>query len=174
MSVQWFVMRDLRRPNAKVPTYKQLEGMGIEVFTPLLRRQNSKQEWVESPLVYGLFFVHDTREHLDPIVDKIPTLQYRFLPKRQHEPMVVPNTDMERFICAVNSTGSPHYYLPEEVSPQMYGRKIRMVGGSLHGLEGRLLTKRGSKTKRLLVELPGFLSVSVEVNPDYIQFLKEK
>lgn len=174
MSVQWFVMCDLKRPNAKIPTYKQLEDMGIEVFTPLLRRQNSRQEWVETPLIYGLLFVHNTREHLDPIVDKILTLQYRFLPKRQHEPMVVSDTAMERFICAVNSTGSPHYYLPEEVTLQMCGRKIRMVGGPIHGYEGRLLTRRGSKTKRLLVELPGFLSVSVEVAPDYIQFLKEE
>ena len=31
----WFVMRDLKRPNAKLPAYIQLEQEGIEVFTPL-------------------------------------------------------------------------------------------------------------------------------------------
>lgn len=88
--------------------------------------------------------------------------------------MVVSNADMECFICAVNSTGSPHYYLPEEVTSQMFDCRIRMVGDSLHGYDGRLLTKCDSKNKRLQVELPGLLSVSVEVTPDYIQFLKEE
>jgi hypothetical protein len=51
----------------------------------------------------------------------------------------------------------------------MYGRKIRIVGGPLNGYEGSLLTTRGSKVKRLLVELKGFLAVGVEVDPEYIQ-----
>lgn len=53
----------------------------------------------------------------------------------------------------------------------MCGRHIRIVGGSLDGYEGKLLTVRGSKTKRLLVELPEFFSVGVEVNPEYIRLL---
>lgn len=33
--MHWFVMRDLKRPNAKEPAYKQLGELSIEVFTPL-------------------------------------------------------------------------------------------------------------------------------------------
>lgn len=32
---QWFVMRDLKRANAKLPAYKQLEEAGFRVFTPM-------------------------------------------------------------------------------------------------------------------------------------------
>ena len=81
------------------------------------------------------------------------------------------DTDMERFIRAVDATESPRYYLPEEITPTMYGRKIRIEGGPLSGYEGRLLTTRGSKVKRLLVELEGFLAVGVEVDPEYIQLI---
>lgn len=169
---QWFVMRDLKRPNAKVLAYKFLESIGIEVFTPLTRHFNKNREWEEKPLIHGLLFVHETRDTLDPIVDKLPTLQYRYLPKKRQEPMVVPDADMERFIRAVNATDTPRYYLPEEITPEMCGRKIRVVGGVLDGYEGSLLKIRGSKVKRLLVRLAGFLAVGVEVNPDYIQLLK--
>ncbi len=56
----------------------------------------------------------------------------------------------------------------------MYGRKIRIEGGPLSGYEGRLLTTRGSKVKRLLVELEGFLAVGVEVDPVvYTTYLTE-
>lgn len=31
----WFVLRDLTRPNAKRPAYRLLEEKGIEIFTPM-------------------------------------------------------------------------------------------------------------------------------------------
>ena len=33
---QWFVMRDLKRRNAKLPAYQQLADSGMEVFTPMM------------------------------------------------------------------------------------------------------------------------------------------
>lgn len=118
-----------------------------------------------------LLFVHEARTNLDLAVEKIPTLQYRWLRNTWREPMTVTDKDMKRFIKAVSSTEFPQYYLPEEVTPEMYRRRIRIVGGTLDGYEGRLLTTRGSKVKRLLVELKGFLAVGVEVNPEYIKLL---
>lgn len=85
--------------------------------------------------------------------------------------MTVREADMERFIRAVNASDDLTYYLPGELTPAMYGRSIRIVGGSLDGYEGKLLTVRGSRVKRLLVELQGFFSVGVKVEPEYIQLL---
>ena len=85
--------------------------------------------------------------------------------------MTVPDTDMERFILAVCIAESPRYYTPEEVTPTMCRRKVRIVGSPLDGYVGYLLTIRGSKVRRLLVEVKGLLAVGVEVTPEYIQFL---
>ena len=114
----------------------------------------------------------ETQSKLDAVVEKTPTLQYRWLRNTWREPMTVADTDMERFINAVNASEFPQYYLPEEVTPAMYGRKIRIIGGTLDGYEGRLMTTRGSKVKRLLVELKGFLAVGVDVNPEYIRIVR--
>lgn len=171
---QWFVMRDLKRPNALLPAYKQLAAARMEVFTPmkwLLKTKNGRSVRMEVPFLSDLLFVYGTRSELDPIVDKMPTLQYRFQKGHGYkEPMVVPDVDMERFVHAVRTSENPKYYLPDELTPVMYGRKVHIVGGPLDGYDGRLLSVRGSKVKRLLVELPHFLSVSVEVNPDYVRF----
>lgn len=167
-------MRDLTRANTSQPAYKRLEEKRFNVFTPMkwqLKTQKGKKIREEVPFLHDLLFVCDTRTNLDPFVEKIPTLQYRWLCNTYREPMTVPEADMERFIQAVKSSESPRYYLPEEIKPEMYKRKIRIVGGPLDNYEGHLLTTRGSKVKRLLVELPNFLSVSVEVNPEYIQLL---
>lgn len=109
----WFVLRDLTRPNAKRPAYRLLEEKGIEVFTPMrwqLVERKGKRIREEVPLLHDL-------------------------------------------------------------TPAMYGRMIRIEGGPLDGYEGRLLSIRGARVKRLIVEIPGLLVAAVEVDPEYIRLL---
>ena len=42
--MHWYVMRDLKRPNAKLPAYKQLSDEHLEVFTstPTEKKLGSK------------------------------------------------------------------------------------------------------------------------------------
>lgn len=170
----WFVLRDLKRVNAKLPAYKVLEDKQITVFTPMTWRltlERGKKVRREVPCVPDLLFARGTREELDPIIGTIPTLQYRWLRNTYRLPMTVPDADMDRFIHAVTHSESPKYYLPEEITPEMHGRRITIVGGPLDGYSGILLTTRGSKVKRLLVELQNLLAVGVEVSPEYIRFV---
>ena len=172
--VCWFVLRDLKRANAKCRAYQLFEEKNIEMFTPMKWRLSTvkgKQVRKEVPCISDLLFVHDTREKLDPIIEENLTVQYRWVRHKYREPMVVSDADMERFIHAVSTSASPKYYLPEEITPEMLNRPIRIVGGPLDGYEGTLVTTRGSKVKRLMVALPSLLSVAVEVNPEYIQFI---
>ena len=113
---------------------------------------------------------------LDPIVEKIDLLQYRFVRGgRQYEAMTVRDEAMEQFIRATKEAKSIEYYATEEVSPLLYGKKIRIVGGRLDGLQGRLMSRRGSKTKRIILDLEECsLSAAVEVEAEYIQIIKEQ
>lgn len=174
---KWFAMRDLKPRHAKLPAYKMFADLKIRYFTPMEHRLviiNGKRVAQEVPYMQDLLFVEGTREFLDPIVENTPKLQYRYKLGMQHTPIIVPNADMERFIRAVSSTESPRYYRPEEVTPEMLSRHIRIIGGPLDGYEGTLVTTRGSKVKRLLVELPSLLAAAVEVQPEYIQLLPAK
>lgn len=127
--MRWYVMRDLKRTNAKVPAYKLLKGMKMEVFVPMkwhLVTRKGIRIREEVPFIQDLLFVHETQNNLDAVVEKTPTLQYRWLRGTWREPMTVADRDMERFIRAVDATESPRYYLPEEITPTMYGRKIAL------------------------------------------------
>lgn len=142
----WFVLRDLTRPNAKRPAYRLLEEKGIEVFTPMrwqLVERKGKRIREEVPLLHDLLFAHTTRTCMDSIVEEISTLQYRYLRGGYRKPMTVGHAEMNRFIRAVHSDDSPRYFLVEELTPAMYGRMIRIEGGPLDGYEGRLLSIRG-------------------------------
>ena len=171
----WFVLRDLTRSNAKRPGYLLMEELGMRFFTPMRQKsvvRNGRKTWIEVPFMHDLLFVYASRAEMDPIVEKSSTLQYRFVRGGWQEAMTVPTEDMERFIHAVKCSTSPRYFRPDEITPEMYGKRVRIVGGVMDGYEGPLLSLRGSKVKRLLVELPNQLTAAVEVQPDLIEVLK--
>ena len=177
---RWYVLRDLARPNAKKPAYKQLQEMPEMadcVFVPLKQHvftEFGKRVVRFVPYMPDLVFVHKSKEELDPIVRKIELLQYRYVRGgKQFEAMSVRAEDFEKFRGAVEQTDNVEYYSYEEVSPQLYGKQIRIIGGRLNGFEGRLMSKRGSKFKRLLVDLRECnLSAAIQVESDFIQLLK--
>ena len=171
---QWFVMRDLTRPNAKLPAYKLLDGLNIRTFTPMvwkLMLNHGKRERRQLPFIHDLLFVYASRAELDSVVETTPMLQYRYLRGGYKVPMTVRAADMQRFMHAVRFSSSPQYYRPDEVTPSMRNRRIRIIGGNLDGYEGSLITTRGSKVKRLLVEIPMLLAATVEVETEFIQLL---
>lgn len=171
----WYVMRDLKRRSARVLAFSELSEAGLEVFTPLIEMMftvGHRKERRMVPVIQDLLFVHESKQTLDPYVERYPNLQYRYQRgKTIHEPMYVRDADMERFICAINSDVAPVYYMPGELTPAMYGRQVEIVGGALNGYTGRLLSVRGLRKKRLLVDLPGLLTAAVEVSPEYLRLL---
>ena len=171
---QWYAMRDLTRPNAKVSAYEKLNAKGIRCFTPMVKKQvklRGDTVLIDAPYMRDLLFAYGTREAIDPLTAPGMRLQYRYVRGGYMEPMTVRKADMENFIRAVQSTISARYYRPEEITPAMRNRKIRIIGGPLNGLAGTLVTIRGTRVKRLLVEIPTLLAAAVEVEPEYIQMV---
>lgn len=172
----WYVMRDLKRPNSLTPAWRELPEMGFHTFTPMVEQavKASKGSHCEKrPYLPDLIFVKATREELDPVVASIPTLQYRYIRGgARATPMTVRDEDMDRFIKAVESDmGKVRYYSPDQITSSMYGRRVRIIGGTLDGTEGRLLSKRGLRGKRLIFELPGLLTATLDLEPDLIQLI---
>lgn len=169
--ILWFAMRDLRRRNARHPSYLELPERGFEVFTPMCERIRHGERKRE-PFMQDLLFVHALRHDLDLEVALTPTLQYRYARgARYREAMTVPEADMQRFMQTVALDPNPRYLLPQEVTPQMIGRRVRVADGPFKGWTGRLLFIRGSHKKRLFVEIPDIITAGVTVENEYLEFL---
>ena len=172
---QWFVMRDLKRRNSNELAIHYLTNAGLEAFTPMtqmIMTIGGRQQRREVPVIQDLLFVHEAKETLDPFVERCPTLQYRYLfGKTKNEPMTVREAEMEKFIFAISNTDSLIYYKPGELTEKMYGKRVRIVGGMLDQYEGRLLSVKGMRKRRLIVELPTLVTAAVEVEPDFIQII---
>lgn len=170
-------MRDLTRHNAFMKAWQFLAEKGFEVFTPMhykIRERAGKKIRKYEPVISDLLFVHTDRENLDPIVQKVKTLQYRFKKNSHSTPMTVRDEDMQKFIQMTESDAEIKYFSPEEVPAILNGKQIRIIGGVFDGYEGKLLTTRGSKRKRLMIELPDLLVAAIEVNPEFIEILDNK
>ena len=87
--------------------------------------------------------------------------------------MTVRTAEMARFIFAASLTENPQYYQPSEITPDMYGRRVRIIGGPMDGYEGFLLKARGTRKRRLIVNLDTFLALAVEVAPEFIALLPD-
>lgn len=170
---QWFVMRDLKRRICNSLAVHDLTKAGLEVFTPMTQMVmtiGGRRQRRDVPVIQDLLFVHESKQTLDPFVELYSTLQYRFQRgKSVNEPMTVRDAEMERFIRAVSTDDTPIYYKPGEINESMYGRTVRIIGGPLNGFEGRLLSIKGMRKRRLIVEIPSFITAAVEVAPEFIQ-----
>ena len=87
---------------------------------------------------------------------------------------MIPYSDMQRFIHAVTNSESVKYYSPSEITSAMKGKYVHIIGGALNGYEGLLLSVRGSKVKRLVVELPNLITAGIEVDPEYIRIIENE
>lgn len=172
---EWFVLRDLKRPNSLTPAWRELTEAGHEIFTPMreyIVTRGGKKIRINKPVINDLLFLHTDREAADKIVASIPTLQYRFAKGGGYrQPMTVRPKEMDRFIRAVKESEEPKYILPAELDESALGSKVRIIGGPLEGVEGTLLRIRGARKRRIVVSIPELLSVEVEVTPDFVEVL---
>ena len=168
-------MRDLSRRNSNRMAYQELRDVGLEVFTPLtemILTIRGRKQRRQVPVIQDMLFVHATRENLDPYVAANPMLQYRFVRgQKANEPAVIREEEMSRFILAVSKSEHPRFFMPGELTRSMYGKKVRIIGGVFDSFEGKLLSVKGMRQKRLIVEIPNHIAAAVEIHPQYIQFL---
>lgn len=172
--IKWFVMRDLKRPNAKTPGYKQMAELGFEVYTPLQWKvcdKNGRRVRVQCPVIHDLLFIHGVKEEIENAIKNINTMQFRYQRGAYLCPMVVPDREMEMFLKASGAASDIKFCTPDEITPAMLGREVKVVGGAIDGVQGKIIKIRGSKNRHILIELPGLVSAVVKIASDLIEFV---
>ena len=171
----WYVLRDLKRANAKLRAWEILADKGFEVFTPLkweICRQGGRRSRKLVPVIGDLLFVRGSHDSIEVEIRKTPTLQFRYVKNGGGQPLAVSGVDMQRFMDAVKNPDKVKYYTAADLNNVKIGKRVRIIGGALCGYEGKLLSVRGSRVKRLLIEIPELLTASVEIDPELIEIIE--
>jgi transcription antitermination factor NusG len=55
----------------------------------------------------------------------------------------------------------------------MIGKMVRIIGGPMNGFTGHILSLRGARKRKVLVEIPNLIAAAVEVAPEYIEIINK-
>ncbi len=158
---QWFALRATYNRSLKVQA--ALQAVGIRTFVPMRRvrrKIRGKERVLTMPAVGNLLFAFSTQRRLyEYILSEGDQSMTRFIWDRVSRlPLTVPDKQMEDFmrVCAEPSEDLVYVKTPD---PKLFqGARVRVLRGALQGVEGRVVRIR--KSRRVLVDLPGLLSVA--------------
>ena len=171
----WFALRATYSRELKVQD--QLQERGVKTFIPMMWKKTqanagAKPEKKLVPAVSNLIFVYATREELDAYIrsfgDTRPVNYY--WDRTTDAPLTVPDKAMEDFIAVASTLDEDLIFLTEISDKLREGQTVKVTEGPFKGVEGKIVRIR--KSRRVLVELPGYLAVaSTYVSPAALEII---
>lgn len=126
-------------------TRDALTALGIENFLPVqiqTRQWSDRKKKVEVVVLSMMIFVHVNVSERKTVLE-LPSV-LRFLPdKEKHIPIIIPDEQMESFRFMLDYSDETVQMANE---PLVVGERVKVIKGSLQGLEGELVSVDG-KTK---------------------------
>jgi transcription antitermination factor NusG len=156
--LSWYAVRTRSRHEKVVE--RQLEGRGIEVFYPVVRKLHNwsdRRKLVESPLFAGYTFVRIASSP-EARVQVLQAHGVVELVGAQNRAIAIPEEQIEavKAVIAGNVPFTEHVFLK-------VGQRVRVRGGSLDGVEGVLVANNGSRNLVISVEpIQRSLSIKIE------------
>lgn len=139
----------------------RLKEMGIECFLPVqeeVRMWSDRKRKVERVLIPMMVFVHvDTIEQRSVI--SLPSVMRYMVLRGDHAPTVIPDMQMEQFRFMVDFSDTPVLFDSQLLRP---GEKVRVIKGSLTGLEGELITVDGKSGIAIRINQLGCAMVEMQ------------
>lgn len=144
----------------------RLERLGIEHFLPIqeeVRQWSDRKKKVERVLIPMMIFVRVNPEEQREVIEFPSVLRYLVL-RGEHVPAEIPHEQMERFRFMVDYSDSPVQFDSHNLQP---GEKVRVIKGSLAGLEGELVMVNGKSNIAIRIQQLG--CATVEMNSSMVE-----
>lgn len=144
-------------------TRDHLNDMGIENFLPVqeeIRQWSDRRKKVERVLIPMMIFVKVDAAGQRRVIE-LPAITRYLVLRGEHQPAVIPDRQMDSFRFMVDLSESPVDMQNELLMP---GKKVRVIKGSLKGLEGEMITTDGKSRIAVRIEQLGYATVELPAN----------
>lgn len=161
----WFAART--RANQELSLRDSLKKVDVSYYLPthiVTRRISDRIKKVETPVIRNLIFIKTTKNEAFALVKERGLKLYYIKDRETGSLLVVPDKQMENFMFVMDLSPEAAVRSSEEFAP---GDKVRVVKGSLVGLEGELVRIDG-KT-HVLVRVPQVIAVGVKVSRGWLE-----
>lgn len=164
--MKWYAIRVTYGRELKFRTV--LQEHGWETFVPMTVRtvdKDGRKDIAYVPAVSNLCFVRGCQQELYEFFKSMgEACPARFIwDKSTREPITVGDKAMDDFMTVSRAMLEDTLYLTDLNSKLREGQLVRVLEGPFAGVEGRIVRIR--RTRRILVEIPGMLSVAAAFIP---------
>jgi transcription antitermination factor NusG len=152
---------------------EKLDSLGIENFIPMCWDKETGKDRKLVPAIHNLVFARATKQELDAYMETEGEKQmtHYFWDKTHGCVMTISDKEMDDFIRISRSNEEDIIYLSKVDEKLRSGARVRVTGGPFAGVEGKIVRIR--KSRRILVEIPGFLAVaSAYVRPEFLELIE--
>lgn len=148
--------------NREKKTYERLASLGIEAFLPLqeeMHQWSDRRKRVQKVIIPMCIFVRvNYPERLDVL--HLPSVNRFMVLRGESTPATVPDSQMERFKFMLDYSEQTVEMCYEHLQP---GERIKVIKGSLAGLEGELVTVGGKNKLAVRIDILGTALVEVPI-----------
>lgn len=144
----------------------RLNVMGVENFLPVqkvVRQWSDRRKAIESVVIPMIIFVRVSREERNRVLE-VPAVQHYLVLPGERQPAVIPDEQMDNFRFMLDSSEDEVRIINGLLTP---GERVRVIKGSLKGLEGELL-KNGDKP-RIAIRIVQLGYATVELNASFVE-----
>ena len=155
----WFAIRV--KLNHERKTKENLEKMGIKSFVPTrreLRVLRDRSVFKERVLTPQLIFVYATeRERIEAL--SLSASRYCMCEPGKSVPARIPESQMEAFIFFITNANEQVEFTAE---PLRQGDRVRIISGTLTGLEGVIVQSKGKHYFAIKVDMLGCAIMEID------------
>lgn len=145
---------------------ERLTAMDIKNFLPVqeeIRQWSDRKKKMERILIPMMIFVCVDATERRMVISHPSVLRFLTL-RGEHSPAEIPDEQMERFQFMLDHSESDINFNTENMHP---GEKVRVVKGSLAGLEGELIMVEGKS--RIAIRIHQLGCAEVEMNASMVE-----
>lgn len=143
---------------------EQLRDSGVDCFLPVqrvVRQWSDRKKEVDVLVLKGLIFVHtDDKRRVELLKEIYGIYAYMNAGGGAYHPVVIPDKQMQTFMYMLGQSELPVTVVTHPLEP---GDKVRVLRGSLAGLEGEFI-EHGNH-HQVFVRLDILGAASVEISP---------
>jgi transcription antitermination factor NusG len=144
----------------------RLTAMGIENFLPVqveVRQWSDRRKKIERVLIPMMIFVRVNSREQRTVITEPSVLRYLTL-RGEYTPTEIPAGQMDRFRFMLDCSESAVSFSADDLQP---GETVRVIKGSLSGLEGELVTIDGKS--RIAVRILQLGCAIVEMSASLVE-----
>ena len=168
----WYALRATYGQSGKANDY--LVSQGVETYYPTIKAfvmVNNKRKQVDKSYLLNIFFAYGTEDQLKTYVyDNVHLPYLRFYCRRvgigkdsKPLPLIVPKKQLDNLRTVLTDQSGELVIVPDDERKFDKGAKVRVIGGSFKGIEGKVARYCGQQ--RVAIVVDGLLTIATTYIP---------